>query len=145
MTGKRTDNTRGYVIDASVAVKWFSKEAGSREARTILEKCESGSVELHAPDLLLYEVGNALVRGKGLDAVFVKDALVLLLQSKIKFSPLDDMLIGRAAEISEKHRLTFYDAAYVALADTESATLLSANPKDHKKVEGVRVKILGAK
>lgn len=35
--------------------------------------------------------------------------------------------------------ITFYDAAYLALAAFMDAPLISANPKHHKKMNGVAV------
>ena len=46
----------GYVIDASVAVKWLVGEAHSKEAARILD----GEPNLIAPELLFAEVANAL-------------------------------------------------------------------------------------
>jgi predicted nucleic acid-binding protein len=45
---------RRYVVDASVAVKWFVPEIHSAEALRLL----SSDCELLAPDLLPSELGN---------------------------------------------------------------------------------------
>ena len=47
---------RGYVVDASVAVKWLVTEPLSDEAATLLDS----GVTLLAPDLLFAEVASAL-------------------------------------------------------------------------------------
>lgn len=49
-----------YVIDASVAIKWFSEEEFTDKAIEIRDNFYKGTVELAAPDLILYEVSNAL-------------------------------------------------------------------------------------
>ncbi len=139
MTERRINQ---YVVDASVAVKWFAREDGSERAREVLRRGEAGEVTLHAPDLLLYEVGNALARGKGVSAASVRDALGLLRQSCIEWHALDEEIIEEAALFTERYGITFYDAAYAALADREDAVLLSANPKDHKQIREVRVQTL---
>ncbi len=43
-----------WVVDASVAVKWFLDEAGDREARALVET----RVPLLAPELVVAEVSN---------------------------------------------------------------------------------------
>lgn len=45
-----------YVVDASVAVKWYVPEENSDAAEMLL----GGSHELHAPDLILPEFGNII-------------------------------------------------------------------------------------
>lgn len=42
------------VIDASVAIKWFVREAGHQHALGLLDRGD----ELHAPDLIVAEVAN---------------------------------------------------------------------------------------
>lgn len=46
----------GYVVDASVAVKWLVSEDYSEEAASLLD----GRMTLVAPDLLFAEATNAL-------------------------------------------------------------------------------------
>ncbi|MDJ0272650.1 MAG: type II toxin-antitoxin system VapC family toxin [Candidatus Caldarchaeum sp.] len=48
------------VIDASVAVKWFNKEEYSDDADRLKDAHVRGRIRLAAPELLLYEVLNAL-------------------------------------------------------------------------------------
>lgn len=133
--------TKSYVIDASVAVKWFTYEEGTDQARAILKKGQGGALALLAPDLLLYEVGNALAKGKGLAALTVREALALL-QSDVALQSLDRLLIERTASFVEEYGLTFYDAVYVALAEQYNAILVTANPKDHRKVREIGLLIL---
>ncbi|MEM2945934.1 MAG: type II toxin-antitoxin system VapC family toxin [Thermoproteota archaeon] len=48
------------VLDASIAVKWFNVEPLREKALTIRNRYASGDIDLIAPDLLHYEVANAL-------------------------------------------------------------------------------------
>lgn len=56
------------VVDSSVIVKWLNKdgEKHTENADRILDDVRSGTVELIAPEFAKYEVGNVLLRGKGL-------------------------------------------------------------------------------
>lgn len=49
-----------YVIDASVAVKWFLPELHSDKAEVLLKGFLTEGLSLTAPDLLVPEVGNTL-------------------------------------------------------------------------------------
>ena len=51
---------KGYVIDASVAVRFLLKEDLSAEAEAVLEGFVMGRFDLFAPPLILCEVGNAI-------------------------------------------------------------------------------------
>lgn len=133
---KRTENS--FVIDASVAVKWFSQEIGSVVARDILKSAEMGKTRLFAPDILLYEVGNALWKGKKIEGAKIKKTLLFLRNSVLEFFPLDEAQIEWGVTFMEKYNLTFYDAAYAALSYEWNAPLISANPKDHEKIQEVR-------
>ncbi len=46
------------IVDASVAIKWFSQEQGSPQAEALLE----GSEQLLSPDFVLAEIASGLVK-----------------------------------------------------------------------------------
>src|SRR3989338_5016773 len=142
MTAERTKRPTVYVVDASVAVKWFSDEEGSIRARNFLRRHTDGKIQLVAPDLLLYEVANALARGKQVQASSVVDALALIHTVNIRLVSLTNTTIMQAAQLCNKYRLTFYDAAYTSLAADLGIPLLSADPKGHRHIEEISVKIL---
>jgi len=48
------------VLDASVAVKWFSEEEYTEKALELRERIRVGKERVIVPDLLLYELANAL-------------------------------------------------------------------------------------
>ena len=48
------------VIDASVSVKWFIPEKDTEKAMKLRAKHTEGTINLVAPDLILYEVANTL-------------------------------------------------------------------------------------
>ena len=49
-----------YVVDASVAVKWFLPEPYQDKAKKLLRDFVNQDVQLLAPDLIVLEVGSAL-------------------------------------------------------------------------------------
>ena len=48
------------VLDASVILKWFLDEDGSNIAIDIKKSHVAGIVTIVIPDIIIYEVGNAL-------------------------------------------------------------------------------------
>lgn len=127
------------VIDASIAVKWFSDEEGSESARKLFVQSEDGVITLHAPELLFCEVGNALWKGKRFDTERIDAALGILFDSRIRYTGLSRAIFPSAVRFMTAHNLTFYDAIYGALAHTLRIPLLTANPKDHGRIKEIRV------
>lgn len=126
------------VIDASVAVKWFSAETHTEAAQRILASSFRRECALYAPDLLVYEIGNALGRGKRMSEGKILSALGVLYDSPIEFVRLDRTMADAATRVMTAYGLTFYDAAYGALAHILGVPLITANPKDHDKIKEIR-------
>lgn len=139
MTVKHIKNPREFVIDASAVVKWFSREIGHKSAKSLLRKLEIQEIKLFTSDLLLYEVGNALFKGKKFKASQVNEAFFLLKEIPITFLGLDPGRIETSTALMEHYDLTFYDAIYAALSKEFNAPLISANPKDHKRIKEIKV------
>lgn len=113
------------VSDASVALKWFHAE-GEEEveaARALLAGQRRRTVALKVLDLTPYEIGNALLRGRpSIGAERVAAVLGALAEICAQITPTESEL-AMAADLAERHRLTFYDAAYAALARNRNAHL----------------------
>jgi predicted nucleic acid-binding protein len=129
---------KNLVVDASVVVKWFSDETDSLKANQLLAACYQDQLTLFVPDLLIYEVGNALWKGKKLDQAKLQTCLDILYSSPLKYSSVKSFLQS-TINFMYKYDLTFYDAAYVGLAASQQTSLITANPKDHAKVKDLKV------
>ena len=125
-----------YILDASVAARFLLTESLSEEAAAVLCDYIEGRVELAAPSILAYEVGNALwkaVRGKHveLDAATEKQRNFFSLEiPAVEFDGGDHRNI---LEWAHKRDATYYDAAYVVAARKLEATLLTADNELHRK------------
>jgi len=117
------------VIDSSVAVKWFCEETGTEAALLLRDGAFAGKCRLAAPDLLLYELGNALRFNGRLDPDDVKLALGSLLDMGIVFHPADGPLLSRAVDLAFRYRMTVYDGCFIALADNLGLPLITADGK----------------
>ncbi|HSS41141.1 MAG TPA: type II toxin-antitoxin system VapC family toxin [Solirubrobacterales bacterium] len=115
------------VSDANIVLKWFHAE-GEEEvesARGLLDAHKERRVALSVLDLTVYEVGNALMRGRAgasaEQAATVIEALAEVCPA-LRPSP-EEMRV--ASELAERHDLTLYDAAYAAVAQSHSAELVT--------------------
>ncbi|MBI4363574.1 MAG: PIN domain-containing protein, partial [Candidatus Doudnabacteria bacterium] len=69
----------------------------------------------------------------------IVSSLDILTESGIQFQNLDFEVYKVAINLMVAYDLTFYDAVYAALAQLFQAPLLTANPKDHKKIKEIKV------
>lgn len=116
-----------YVVDASVAVKWFVPEIHSGHALRLLRK----RFALQAPELIQAEFGNILrkkCRAGELDGTAAGEILDNFKRSPLVVQP-HRAFMKLAWEIALKHRQTFYDSLYLALAMTEKARMVTADRK----------------
>ncbi len=116
------------VIDASVAVKWFSKEQHSVLALMLLEDCRNGKIDLVVPDLLFYEVANVLKCNR-LSEKDVQNALSSLFNLGLGMSRVDEIIMAETVRCALQHNTSIYDAAYVALSKLFECELITADEK----------------
>jgi predicted nucleic acid-binding protein len=116
-----------FILDASVAVKWYVKEEMRDIALKLREHFVSDLIDLEAPKLILYELGNALRHYPGSTAIDCAEAVRQLRKIGIIFHELDSNLIDESANISYEENITFYDAVYVALAKILETKLVTAD------------------
>jgi predicted nucleic acid-binding protein len=114
-----------FVVDASVALKWFVSENGSEPAVRLLN---SGR-PIVAPDLVLAEVCNAAWkswrRGE-IDPAQLNQVSIDAAGAFQRLVPLD-RLIRRAVAIAAELDHPVYDCLYLALAEAEDAPLITAD------------------
>lgn len=118
-----------YVVDASVILKWVvgdEHETDHDKARNLLLAWMHGSIELAAPTLWVYEVGNFLGRRFPEDAGEKMDLLINLgIRSKEPAREMYALCFGWMKE----YGVTFYDASYLAVALEMQASLVTADEK----------------
>lgn len=134
-------NSQNVVVDTSVIVKWLVAEAEPRvaEADALLRDREANRIKLFAPELAKYEVGNVLLKGKALEPRAVASAHASLYSLPIHFVTESHELAGRTYALAYRHRLTYYDAAFPALAESLHATLVTDNVKHQGKAATIPV------
>jgi len=123
-----------YVLDASVAAKWFAHERYSDNAMALLK----GGHKLFAPDLLLLEMNSLVckwIRRRVITAREGREILrVLKLQGVKLFSSLE--LEAIAFEIAVETSRSFYDCLYLALAVSFKAKMITADDRLFNALSG---------
>lgn len=116
-----------FVVDASVAIKWFLPEIYSDAAGFVLES----KYELLAPDLIWAEFGSALRKKIRLKEITDEEAQGIL-NDFMRF-PLQTytskLLLNTAWALAYETQTTFYDSLYLALALTQECSLVTADKK----------------
>lgn len=116
-------------LDASVVVKWFSKEELSDLALEVKERHVNGSITILSPDLLVYEVSNALIFNPDFDRDDVKRAVRDIFDMDLDLIAPDEMVLARAIELSLDRDLTIYDSYYMSISEIMGVELYTADGK----------------
>ena len=114
------------IVDASVATKWFFREAQWQEAQAV-----STFGELIAPDLILAEIGNAVWKRRLKGELSTTLALDIITETFAAFDRLIVMkeLAADAMRISSTLLHPIYDCFYLALAERERLPIITADGK----------------
>jgi len=123
----------GYVVDASVAVKWLVSEKFSAEAAALLD----GRATLIAPDLLFAEATNALwalSRRGDIRREDFADAADALRAAPVAVPHPMRRLAASAARLAIDLGHPAYDCFYLAFAIQEQYPVVTADRRFHDVV-----------
>ena len=126
-----------WIVDASVALRWFVEEEFHPNADEVLNKIVEEPERFAVPEIFTFELYAVLqrVHPAGLD-VFNK-GVVPLLEGGIFRHPMTEKLAAGAYRYT-KIGLTGYDACYAALAQDFKGTWLTFDRLAHGKKPGHR-------
>ncbi len=123
----------GYVVDASIVVKWFVKEEWSNEAASLLE----AEAALIAPEPLFAEVCNALWamhRRGDIGGEDLAEAMDALRAAPVGVPFSMRQLAASSARLAIDLDHPVYDCFYLALAVQEQYPVVTADARFHEKV-----------
>lgn len=112
-----------WVVDASVAVKWFVEEARSVAARTVLASDEA----LIAPDLIIPECCNTAWKKVRRGDISKEQGAAMMQALPLSFERLvpSAQIASRALELAQRLNHPAYDCFYMALAESAEAMLVT--------------------
>lgn len=127
---------RRVVLDASVISKWFIAEEDSDKALEIRGLFALGRIGLSSPILVLYELGNVLLKHPTLTLKASGKAFEAFLSLQIDLRSLAEPgLLKDAMEIAKKFDVTFYDASYVSMSKSCNSPFVTADRQLYEKIK----------
>ena len=138
-----------YVLDASVAAKWFLRvgEPLAAEALQLLKSYKAGEADFLVPDVFFAEFANILwkpqLRGR-CDATLADAAILEVIGIGFPaFSSFSFSLIEAAIQIARAYQRTVYDCIYMALAVETRSEVVTADERLANSLPGLPVVWLG--
>lgn len=133
-----TAHHAGYVVDASVLVKWFLHEQeGDRDRALALRDLHiSGRSTIIIPQFAFLEVLNAVRFSPKAKEEDGETALEALQDLHLETKSAEFDLMRKANAIAWAYKIAIYDALYVALAEQVGYPLITADEVMVKKLKG---------
>jgi len=118
------------VIDSSALIKYVTKE---ENWETVENHIKDGCTTL---ELAIKETANALAKKTLKNEVTAKTAkeIIAHIPKIVKITPQTEHL-PKALEIATKHKITIYDALFIALAENTKQPLLTSDKKQAETSE----------
>jgi len=123
-----------FVIDASVAAKWFLPAEGetlAQEALEFLRRYATGQIRLIVPDLFWAEFGNIMWKAVR-QGRWTKEAAATAIAAMKKWDlPTVPTLtlVEQAFAVASAFQRSVYDSLYVALAISSKAVMVTADER----------------
>lgn len=117
------------VPDASVLLKWVLPSADKPDAdKALLLRASIQDEAVHAlvPALWLYEVGNTIARRFPIHA---SGWLAALMKFGLKEASPSQSWLAKTLELTRRYEVSFYDAAYHALALVHNGLFVTADSR----------------
>lgn len=127
-----------YVVDASVAVKWFVKEREQdrAEAFALRRRHIEGKSRMIVPELFLLEVPNAIKAGRRASEEELARVLETLHDMDLQVERHSWDVLRKANAIAWAYNLSWYDGVYVAVAEVLGYPLVTADDALMRKMRG---------
>jgi predicted nucleic acid-binding protein len=130
-----------WVVDASVAVKWFLIEDHNDYADQVLKRLVDNPELFAVPELFTFEVFSVLARLHPNALHTYREGVLPLLQGGIFRYPMTGDLATKAYAYTRKG-LAGYDACYAALAEELDGQWLTFDEKAHRLIASENVSVL---
>ncbi len=129
-----------YVVDASVALRWYIEEEASAHAAAVHRRIVEVPAEFAVPELFAYEVFSALFRIHPRPRTTYEEGILPILSCGILRYPMTGAIARRAARFVESG-LTGHDSVYVAVAEELGAVWLTFDSQAHARIQSERLSV----
>ena len=117
------------VADASVVVKWFVEEEHSDAALRLRDDYVDRALDIASPDLLPYEILNALRYNPAIGEKQLRDIATALEKYSLWLHSMAGELAATAIENSLTHGISVHDSAYLSLGIIRDAVVYTADQR----------------
>jgi predicted nucleic acid-binding protein len=122
-----------FVLDASVAIKWFLREPGTPAALEVARAVLRGEGPFFVPELFYYEVLSVTAKKTDAATKLTPRRMRWLANLPLRRTPLTRELVEAMMPFLDAG-LTGYDAAYAALARATGSRWLSYDARVRRKL-----------
>jgi predicted nucleic acid-binding protein len=132
-----------FVIDASIAVCWCFRDEGDPRADTAFALLQE-EADVVTPFLFWFEIRNAALLGVRRNRITQGEMAAFLSRLEnmmIRFATLPETAAVFA--LAHRHRLSFYDAAYLDLAMRERCALATLDEAIAKAARAEEIPMIG--
>ncbi|MFQ6082021.1 MAG: type II toxin-antitoxin system VapC family toxin [Candidatus Aminicenantia bacterium] len=128
-----------FIPDTSVIIKWFKEkdEEYVSEAKLLKEQYFSGKISIILLDLCIYEFGNILRLKSKLPKEIAAKKLIDFWFLDLPVVYIDQEMSHKAMNIAYDYNLTFYDASFIAFAQSLGCNFITADKKLYEKIKDV--------
>jgi len=123
------------IIDASTAIKWVSEEEETSAALKLRDEHIKGATILSAPDLLLYEMANALRYKPDFNGEKVMQAIESIIDLQIDLITPGRELIQQSTHNAYLYDITIYDSCYLSLGELLGIKVYTSDRKFYEKAK----------
>ena len=127
-----------FVLDSSVIVKWFCEEEYTHLAIKFRDGYAKGDVDIALPDLVIYEISNALRYNKKLTQEDVINSVNSIIDLGIDIIVPTKKVIESAIYLAFECDITLYDAYFVGLAKELGFEFVTADEDFYKKIRNLK-------
>jgi predicted nucleic acid-binding protein len=122
-----------YVVDASVAIKWYIPEKHSEAARRLHNQAYC----LHVPDFFMLEVGNIVCKKRRRNemSLEVSELIINDVQTVSLEWHRDEPLFSKAYEIANETYRSLYDCLYLSLAVSLEGQMVTADSRFYEALK----------
>ena len=118
------------VVDASVTAAWLLPDEASVASRRVYARLRKGAIDMHAPELWLWECGNVIANAVRRRRLSAPDALLTwtvldAVRTRVALTAPQPAQVRAALVLAIDHSLSIYDAAYLWLAASLTLPLLT--------------------
>ena len=124
-----------FLLDTSVVMKWFVSEEKSQRAWQVQNDYLNGRCDLSVPELVLYEVANALkFTSPLLTGEKIKEKIESLIKLKINIYPFDYDILQLSVDLALERDITVYDAYFLTLARETDSIFITSDEKLYDRI-----------